>query len=307
MNRMFFIDGKFVDESKAVIPVTAHALHYGTGVFEGIRAYFSEKEKCLCVFRMKEHFERLKNSAKILFIDIPFTVEQLMHITGDLLRKNYAETNIYIRPLAFKSDPAVGQFNLQNLKDSLVIYTVPIGKHLKDADTGVSVMVSSWRRVPDNSIPPRGKITGAYVNTALAKTESELNGYSEALILDERGHIVEGSAENVFLVKAGKIYTPPESDDILVGITRDTIMTICSKELGLEVIERSIDRSEVYSADELILVGTGAEVSPVTEVDKRKIRDGKIGEISAKIRDIYFKMVYGEMKGYESFATKIKQ
>ena len=307
MNRIFFVDGKFVDENKAVIPVTAHALHYGTGVFEGIRAYYNEKEKCLCVFRMREHFERLKNSAKILFINIPFTVEQLIDVTSDLLRKNYVETNIYIRPLAFKSDPAVGQFNLQHLKDSLVIYTVPIGKHLKDADTGVSVMVSSWRRVSDNSIPPRGKITGAYVNTALAKTESELNGYGEALLLDDRGHIVEGSAENIFLVNGGKVYTPPVSDDILVGITRDTIIKICKEELGLEVIERSIDRSEVYCVDELFLVGTGAEVSPVIEVDKRKIGDGRIGEISMKIKKIYFKMVYGEMKGYEKFVTKIKK
>ncbi|HVZ58834.1 MAG TPA: branched-chain amino acid transaminase, partial [Patescibacteria group bacterium] len=270
--RIMYLDGKFVTEEKAVVPVTAHALHYGTGVFEGIRAYYSQKDKALYVFRLEDHFKRFLDSCKILCIDLGLSAEELSQLTIELIKKNFSETDMYIRPLAFKSDPAVGNFNLKTLKDSLAIYTVAMGRMIEK--NGINATISSWTRVSDNSIPPRAKITGAYANTSLAKTESIAGGYDEALLMDNRGHVVEGSAENVFLVKNGVVITPPVSDDILVGITRDTMMRLISDQLHLPLVERSIDRSEVYQADELFLVGTGAEVTPVIKVDGRNIGDG---------------------------------
>ncbi len=301
---IIYFNGKFVPEEEAVVSVKTHALHYGTGCFEGIRAYYNKEQECLYVFRMEDHYKRLLNSTKTILIDLGLTIDELCKITIDLLKKNFSETDIYIRPLAYKSDPAVGNFVLPSLSDGLTIYTVPLGRYL-NTENGIRANISSWRRISDLSIPPRAKITGSYMNTALAKTESNLNGYDEALLLDGAGHVVEGSAENIFMVKNGVVITPPESDDILVGITRDTVMTILKKEMGIEVIERSIGRSEVYSADEFFVVGTGAEVTPVIEIDRRKIGTGKIGKISKEVKNIYFKLVHGEYKKYGEFLTKI--
>ena len=299
-----FIDDQFVDEDKAVVSVKTHALHYGTGCFEGIRAYYSEKDNCLYAFRLEDHYKRFLLSCKTLMIDLPYTVQELVDITIDLLKKNYSETDIYIRPLAFKSDPAVGNFNLKTLKSSLVIYTVSMGRYM-DTEKGIRANISSWRRINDNSIPPRSKITGAYVNTSLAKTESLLAGYDEALLLDHNGHIVEGSAENIFMIKDGVAITPPVSDDILQGITRDTVMKLLEQELKIKVVERSIDRSEIYHADEVLLVGTGAEISPVIEVEGRIIGTGEIGKISKQLKELYFQLVHGEYKNFSEFTTKV--
>lgn len=303
-SRIMFFNGKFLAEEEVHISPTAHALHYGTGCFEGIRAYYSEKDKALFVFRLEDHYKRFFYSCKTLFIKLPYDIKKLAELTIELLQKNFSETDIYIRPLAFKSDPAVGNFNLPTLESSLLIYTVPLGRYL-NTEKGIKANVSSWMRVPDNSIPPRAKIAGAYVNTALAKTESLQNGFDECLMVDRFGHIAEGSAENFFMVKNGKVITPPIFDDILVGITRETIILICKKELGIEVVERSIARSEIYSADEVFVVGTGAEVTPVVEIDKHEVGDGKIGEVTAKIKEIYFKMVHNGLSGYSDFLTKV--
>lgn len=302
MSKIYF-DGKFVEEDDAKISVKAHGLHYGTGCFEGIRAYYSEKEDCLYVFRMREHYERFLKSCKIMFIDLNKTIDELCDITVELLEQNFTKSDVYIRPLAFKSDPAVGNFNLKTLKNSLVIYAIPMGRHI-DAPLGLKAGISSWRRIPDNAIPPRGKLTGSYINTSLAKTESTMNGYDEALLLDSDGHVVEGSAENLFVVKNGRLITPSLSSDILEGITRDTVITI-AQELEIDVIERSIDRSEIYQVDEIFLVGTGAEVLPVIEVDGRIIGDGKIGKVSQQVKDIYYKLVHGEYNKYSEFLTKV--
>lgn len=302
--RIMFFNGKFLPEDEIKIPPTAHALHYGTACFEGIRAYYSEKDKNLFVFRLEDHYKRFFYSCKTLFIKLPFSTKKLAELTVELLQKNYSEADIYIRPLAFKSDPAVGNFNLPTLESSLLIYTVPLGRYL-NTEKGIKANISSWMRVPDNAIPPRGKISGAYVNTALAKTESLQNGFDECIMLDRFGHIAEGSAENFFMVKNGVVITPPAYDDILVGITRETVILICEKELGLKVVERSIARAEVYSADEVFVVGTGAEVTPVVEIDKHEVGDGKIGPISAKIKDLYFKMVHNEVPGYSKFLTRV--
>lgn len=298
-----YLDGKFLPEEKAVVPITTHALHYGTGVFEGVRAYYNDVDKALYVFRLSDHYKRFLDSCKILCINLNLSVEELCKLTIELIEKNYSETDIYIRPLAFKSDPAVGNFNLNTLKNSLALYTVAMGRMVEKE--GIKVNISSWMRVPDNAIPPRGKITGAYVNTCLAKTESIAGNYDEALLMDNRGHVVEGSAENIFLVKNGVIITPPPSDDILVGITRDTILKLASDQLGIPVIERSIDRSEIYQADELFLVGTGAEVTPVVSVEGRAVGSGGLGPIATQIRDLYFNLVHGKSKLYPEFLTKI--
>lgn len=302
--RIMFFNGKFLKEEDIKISPTSHALHYGTGCFEGIRAYFSAKDKALFVFRLEDHFNRFFYSCKTLFIKLPYSTKKLAELTIELLQKNYSETDIYIRPLAFKSDPAVGNFNLPTLESSLLIYTVPLGRYL-NTDKGIKANISSWTRVSDNAIPPRAKIAGAYVNTALAKTESLQSGFDECIMLDRFGHIAEGSAENFFMIKNGVVITPPAYDDILVGITRETIMMICEKELGLKVVERSIARAEVYSADEIFVCGTGAEVTPIVEIDHQEVGDGKIGKVSAKIKDLYFKMVHNELPGCSDFLTKV--
>lgn len=302
MQKVFF-DGKFVDAKNAVVPVGTHALQYGTGCFEGIRAYWSDQEKCLFVFRLEDHYKRLINSGKILFINLPYSVKELSKFTTQLLQKNFEETDIYIRPFIFKHDMGFS-LDLSTLKDGLVIYTQAMGRYFGNVD-GLKVMTSSWRRVSDNAIPPRGKISGSYVNATLAKTESALAGFDEALMLDSQNHIVEGSGENIFIVRNGKVITPPESDDILVGITRDTVITILKQELGVDVIERSIARAELYSADEIFLTGTAAEISPVVEVDKRKIANGKIGQLSQKVHAIFQKIVRGEYPKYSHYLTKV--
>lgn len=303
MGKIVYFNGKFIDESEAVVPVTTHALHYGTGNYEGIRAYYSEEEKALFVFRLEDHFKRMVNSTKIMHIKLPGTPEELSKITIELLKKNFSETDIYIRPLAFKSDPAIGNFNLAKVADSFAMYSVPLGRHY-GKDEGLKVMISSWTRVSDKAIPPRGKITGSYANTCLAKTEASLLGFDEALLLDQKGNVVEGSAENLFMVKNGKLITPPETADILVGVTRNSIIEIAKKELNLEVEERHILRDEIFSADEIFLCGTGSEIAGVGSIDDKKIGEGK-GEITEKIKKLYFDIVHGKNSKYSNWLTKI--
>lgn len=306
MNSTIFFNGKFVSENDVHISVRTHALHYGTGCFEGIRAYYNKKENVLYAFRMDAHFKRFINSCKTLFIDLPYTAQQLCEITAQLIQKNFEKTDIYIRPLAFKSDPAVGNFNLKSLKDSLAIYTTPLGRYL-NGEAGIRANVSSWTRIQDNSIPPKAKITGSYVNTSLAKTESLLHGFDEALLLDSNGHVVEGSAENIFIVQNNTVITPPTSDDILVGVTRDTVIQLLTSDIKQNVVEKSIDRSQLYSADEVFLVGTGAEITPVVEIDNRKVGLGKIGEITKQIKDLYADIVHGNNAHYKEFVTRISE
>lgn len=299
-----YLNGQFIPEEKAVVSIKTHALHYGTGCFEGIRAYFNEKQNVLYVFRMLDHFKRFEQSAKILFVKLGKAPEELCEITVELLKKNFEKTDIYIRPLAFKSDKAVGNFNLTTLADSVAIYTTALGR-VHDTTSGITAKVTTWTRVSDNAIPPRGKITGSYANTSLAKTESALNGADEALFMDSNGHIVEGSAENIFLIRDNVVFTPTSSDDILQGITKNTIMTLFEKELHLKVIERSIDRSEIYHADEILLVGTGAEVAPVIKIDERVIGNGKAGNLTTTVKDLYHKAVRGELTQYSSWVTRV--
>lgn len=284
-----YMDGKFIPFAEATVSVMTHGLNYGTGCFEGIRGYWNEQNEQIYVFRMLEHYRRMHNSASILKIKLPHTPEELCDITLELIRRNGWREDTYIRPLAFKGSEIIG-VRLHNLEDRFTIYLAPMGNYV-DVDTGCRVGVSSWRRIDDNMIPARAKVTGAYVNSAFAKTEAQENGFDEAIVLDSNGHVSEGSAENLFLVENGKLITPPVSDNILVGITRDTVMTVAREELGIETVERTIDRTELYVADEVFMCGTGAQISPIIEVDHRPVGRGKMGPLTAKLQKLYFGLV----------------
>ncbi|MBZ0187646.1 MAG: branched-chain amino acid transaminase [Candidatus Obscuribacterales bacterium] len=298
-----FFEGNFVPVDKAKISIKTHALQYGTGIFEGIRAYWSEEKAELFVFRMRDHFERMADNMKILHIDCKFSIDELYSLTTELLKKNAPRTDTYIRPFAYKNSTRVGP-GLQDNPSELSIYTVPFGAYFK-AEDGLRVMVSNWRRVDDNAIPPRAKISGAYANTALAKTDAVNAGFDDAIVLDQGGHVSEGSAMNIFMVKKGTLITTPSYENILVGITRSSVIEFALNEFDMIVKERKIDRSELYTADELFFCGTGAQVVPVVEVDKRKIGTGTMGPITKMVLDTYKDITHGRMESYNKWLTPI--
>lgn len=300
-----FFGGKIIPISEAKVDIRTSALQYGTAVFEGIRCYWKESEKKNYVFRLISHYERLMDSCKIMMINVKYSVEELCNITLDLLKKEGYEEDSYIRPFAYNSGLNIGPKLIHNDQD-LFIYTIPLGEYL-NLSKPISVCVSSWTRIPDNCIPPRAKIAGSYVNAALQKTEALLGGYEEAITLSSDGqHVSEGSAMNLFMVKNKKICTPPVYNDILEGVTRNTIIELARNELGIDVSERQIDRTELYTADELYFCGTGAQVSPIGNVDGRTIGNGEIGEITKKMQKIYFKTVKNEIKKYSQWCMEVK-
>jgi len=296
MTSYAFFNGKIVPLSEAKIGVMTHAFNYGTACFEGIRGNWNSEEEQIYLFRSRDHYQRLLNNCRIIKLSIPYTVDELCRLTVELVGKNGYREDLYVRPIAYKSSEVVG-VRLHDLDDDFLIFVTPFGPYL-DITKGVKCGVSSWRRIDDNMIPPRAKITGLYVNSALAKTEAWENGFDEAIMLTHDGHVSEGSGENVFLVMDGKLVTPPSSDNILIGITRDTVIKLANWELGIETIERQIDRSELYIADECFLTGTAAHVTPVLEIDHRKIGNGQVGSITKKLQDLYFNIVQGRNKKY---------
>lgn len=296
-----YFEKKFVPLSEAKIGVVTHAFNYGTGCFEGIRGNWNAEKEQIYLFRMKDHYERLRNSCRVLKIDFPYSIQELCDITVELVRKNGYREDIYVRPLAYKAAQAVG-VRLHDLQDDLVIFIVPFGNYL-DVEKGITCGISSWRRIDDNMIPARAKITGLYVNSALAKTEAQENGFDEAIMLTHDGHVSEGSGENIFLVMGGKLVTPATSDNILIGITRDTIMKLAKNELGIDTIERQVDRSELYICDECFLTGTAAHVSPVLSVDHRPIGNGQVGPVTKKLQSLYFDIVRGNNSKYAEWCT----
>ena len=298
-----FFKGQIVGIEDAKISVRTHALNYGTGCFEGIRGYWNVEEQQMLVFRLREHFERMIKSCALLFMDLPYSADDLSRITIDLLRREGYREDAYIRPLAYKSDEMIG-VRLHGLKDELSIFATPFGQYV-DNEEGARVMVSSWRRVDDNSMPARGKITGTYVNSAFAKSEALMNGYDEAIVLNQNGHVSEGSAENIFIVRDGVIITPPVFDNILEGITRSTVMQLCGERLGMPVQERSIDRIELYGADEVFFTCTGVQIAAVVEIDKRAGVSGQMGPLAAGLRDLYFDVVRGRVPEYRHWCTPV--
>ena len=301
MTSYAFFNGKIVPLAEAKIGVMTHAFNYGTACFEGIRGNWNNDEEQIYLFRPRDHYQRLLNNCRILKLSIPHTVDELCQLTVELVENNGFREDLYVRPLAYKSSEVVG-VRLHDLDDDFLIFVTPFGPYL-DITKGITCCVSSWRRIEDNMIPPRAKITGLYVNSALAKTEAADNGFDEAIMLTHEGHVSEGSGENVFLVMDGRLVTPPSSDNILIGITRDTVIKLAKWELGIETIERQIDRSELYIADECFLTGTAAHVTPVLEIDHRKIGNGQIGSITKKLQDLYFNIVQGRNKKYLDWCT----
>jgi branched-chain amino acid aminotransferase len=298
-----YFDGEYKRYADARLGLMTHALHYGTGVFEGLRAYWNAEHEQLFILKQREHYERFHRSARVLKLKIPMSVDELCGITIELVRRNGFRQDTYIRPIAFKSSEEIG-VRLHNLKDSVAIYVTPFGSYV-DIERGIRCMVSSWRRIDDNVAPARAKITGIYVNSALAKTEAMENGFDEAIMLTQDGHVCEGSAENLFIVRAGRAFTPPAQDNILEGITRDNVIDLVRAELGVEVVERSIDRSELYVADEVFLCGTGAQIAPVIEVDNRPVGSGKVGPIASRLQALYFDIVRGRNPKYADWLTPV--
>jgi branched-chain amino acid aminotransferase len=298
-----FLDGEMVRYHDAYVPPMTHALHYGTGCFEGIRAYWNPSQKQLYILHAEAHYARLRKSAAILRLDVSYTNDQLIAWTLDILRRNEARTDTYIRPLVFVSAEEIG-VRLHDLQRSVLIYTAPLGSYI-DTEGGIRCMTSSWRRVSDQSIPARAKISGSYINSALAKSEALENGYDEAIMLAHDGHVSEGSAENLFMVRDGVFITPPVTEDILEGITRHSLIGLIRDDIGMEVLERSIDRTELYTCDELFLCGTGAQISAVVELDRRKIGNGQVGPLTRRLQDIYFRAVRGEEARYRHWVTPV--
>jgi branched-chain amino acid aminotransferase len=291
-----YFQGKLVPYADAKIGVMTHALNYGTACFGGVRAYWNDDEAQLFIFRPLDHYTRFLNSAKLLWMNFDHTPESLTAITVELLRREGQQRDMYIRPLAYKSAEMIG-VRLHDLAADLTIFSIPFGRYV-DNEEGAHVTFSSWRRVDDNSIPARGKISGSYVNSAFIKTDAMVAGYDEAIVLNQAGHISEGSAENLFMIRNGVVVTPPVTEDVLEGITRRTLMTLLRDELGLEVHERVMDRSEVYLADELWFCGTGVQVAAITKVDHRPIGNGKMGPVVTELRDLYFDVVRGKVAKY---------
>jgi branched-chain amino acid aminotransferase len=298
-----YYEGELCRYGDAHLGLLTHALHYGTGCFEGIRAYWSDRQRRLNVFRMPEHFERMHRNARMLHMRLPLPIDELCDITVELLRRNAFTTDVYVRPLVYKADEEVG-IRFHGLRDGFMIVTVPFGAYV-DTTAGIRCQVSSWRRMDDNVAPARSKSSGIYVNSALAKTEAVLNGFDEAIVLSHDGHVSEGSAENIFLLRNGSLATPPITENIVEGVTRRTLMTFARDELDIEVAERQVDRSELYIADEVILCGTGAEVSPVIEIDRRPIGDGEPGPVTRKLQDLYFAACKGENERYAGWLTPV--
>jgi len=301
-NHIVYLNGKFLPEPEARLPLLTHALHYGTGVFEGIRAYHDSETGDLMIFRAEDHFRRMLSNVKFLKITVPHSAEELTRIAVELIRRNGFTTDVYIRPLAFKSAAKVGV--VLGPDDSFAMMCVPMGKYL-DTHKGLHCGVSSWRRLQDNAIPCRGKICGAYVNSALAAQEARDRGFDEGIFLNETGHVAEGSAMNIFLVRGSTLVTPDVSQGILEGITRDTVITLARDEFGMVTQERIVDRTELYVADEVFLCGTAAEVAPVTRIDGRAVGEGVPGPVTLRLQKAYERAARGRLLRYEHWALPV--
>ena len=298
-----YFEGRFVPMREAKVSIMTHAFMYGTATFEGIRAYWNEDQQRLYGLKIREHVERIRQSCRILLMDPVPSVDELTGLIVETVRRNGFRSDAYIRPSFYKSTRAIG-VRLHELAHELYIVAVPFGNYI-DVDSGVRVMTSSWRRNPDDALPARGKIVGGYVNMAFQKSEAEMNGFDEAVVLTLDGHVNEASAANLFMVRDGVAYTPPVSDDLLEGVTRKALFEILRAEkIPFEV--RSIDRSELYIADEVLLCGTGVQISPVIEVDHRPVGSGHVGPVASVVRERYFDAVRGRLPEYAHWLTPIE-
>lgn len=295
------MDGKWLDDGDAVVSVRCRALNYGMGCFGGIRGYLSDDDKEVFVFRLQAHVERLADSAKVLYLNLPPTAEA-SSIVLELLRRNDVHYDVYVRPLLIHNSDKLAPV-LDEKSTSFICYSMPLQRYIdKDA---IDVCVSSWRRVRDNAIPSRTKPTGAYLNSALARREAFDNGFDEAIFLTEEGSVSEGSAEHIFIVRGGKLFSPPSTEDNLDGITRRSLIEMATEDLGLEFEERKIGRTELYVTDEMFLCGTGAQVTPVASVDRRVLGDGGVGPITARIGKHFQDVVHGRVEHRKNWLTPV--
>lgn len=298
-----YFQGQIVPYTEAKIGVLTHGLNYGTAVFGGLRAYWNPEEEQLFLFRPQDHYRRFLNSARLLLMEFEQTPQDLSRITIELLRKNGYTRDVYIRPLAYKADEVIG-VKLHGLKAEISIVALPFGLYVSN-DTSAHATFSSWRRVDDNMIPARGKISGAYANSSLIKTDAVQSGFDEAIVLNQDGHVSEGSAMNIFIVRDGTLITPPITDNILEGITRRTVIELAQKELKLPVVERHIDRTEIYLCDELFMTGTAAQVTVFTRVDHRPIGTGHMGPVGAELRRVFDDVVRGRHPHYRHWLMPV--
>ena len=298
-----YFQNQIVPLADAKLGIMTHAFNYGTGVFEGIRGNWNEEDETIYLFKVEEHLKRLRMSAKIVRIAIEQTDAEIFENLKKVVEMSGIREDQYIRPLAYKSSEVLG-VRVHDLEDDLLIFTAPFGPYL-DIEAGIRCQTSSWRRVEDVSIPARSKNTGIYINSALAKTEAILNGYDEAIMLNNDGHVSEGSGENIVVIRDGRLITPSPSDNVLEGITLETVLGLAQAELGLEVEARTIDRSELYVADEVFMTGTAAHVTPILEVDARPIADGGIGPITKQLQQTYFDIIYGRNPKYLDWCTAV--
>lgn len=293
--------GRFGPYRDAKVGLLTHGLNYGTGCFEGIRGYWNGEHEELYFFRLAEHYERLHRSASFLLIRLDDDVDTMCRNTVELVHRNGYRQDVYVRPLAFKAAEEIG-VRLHGVRDDFAIVAIPHRAYF-DSSKGLKTCVSSWRRIDDNSAPARAKLTGVYVSSALAKSEAVSNGFDEAILLTADGHLAEGSAENIFIVRDGIVFTPPVSDAILEGITRKSLMELLRDELRIDVVERTIDRSELYQAEEIFFSGTAVGVSPVVEVDRRPVGDGSVGPLSGSLASLYREITLGTVQKYRKWLT----
>jgi branched-chain amino acid aminotransferase len=303
LSKHAFFEGKIVPLSEAKINIATHAFLYGTAVFGGLRAYWNEEKKRLFVFRPYDHFRRLLHSAKMMTMSVPYDEEGLIQLTLDVLHTDDWKEDIYLRPSVYKADMGIG-VKLHDLRDEFCMFVMKFQKYVKN-DTDAHVTFSSWRRIDDNVIPARGKVSGAYANSALIKTDANLSGFDEALVLDHNGHVSEGSAMNVFMLRDGILVTPPVTDNILEGITRRSVIELARNELGLPVVERSIDRTEVFIAEEMFMTGTAAQIVAVTKIDHRPIGKGGMGPVTTNLRALFDDAVRGKNSNYSKWNLEV--
>ena len=301
--RTAYFEGKYVPTEDAKVSILTHAFNYGTGLFEGIRGYYSAEEDQIHIFRLQEHVDRFMRNCNVLYMDIAETRAELEGICIELVKRSEFREDVYLRPIAYKSELSLGP-KLKGVESSFCCWVIKLGDYV-EINAGLDVAVSSWRRLSDNAIPARAKTTGSYINSALARSEADQAGFDEAIVLREDGTVAEGSAMNIFMVLDGKLITPPPTADILIGITRNTVMELAEKELGLEVIERPISRTELYVCDELFFTGTGAQVAPVRSVDRRLVANGEPGPISKSLQKLYFDVVQGKVEAYRHWCTPV--
>lgn len=306
MPQLAFHKGDYVPLEQASVGIMTHAFHYGTAVFEGIRGNWNDEEGRGYIFRLRDHYERMLRGCAVLHLDLPYSVEELCNITVEMVERCGYSEDIYIRPLAYKSTERVATLNLNTLDTDFTVFAIPFGAYM-DLEAAAHCCTSSWKRPEDNMIPPGIKISGGYVNNILAKTDAVAAGFDEAILLNQAGYVCEGTGENLFIIRNGRLITPPLDDNILPGITRSTIMDVVKNEIGIEIEERHILRTELYVSDEIFLTGTAAHLTAVGKVDNRSIGDGTIGPITKELQKIYFGIIRGRNPKYLHWCTPVPQ